>query len=67
MEPHTKRAIKSGISAAIGFGIATVGIDLYNGDDLELWKLIFKTLFFAVFMGIYFNYSFKKQSKKESK
>ncbi|WP_405572818.1 hypothetical protein [Winogradskyella sp. Asnod2-B02-A] len=67
MKSYTKRAIKSGIFAGIGFGIATAGIDYYNGDDFELWKLVFKILFFAVFMGLYFNYSFKKQSEKESK
>ncbi len=67
MKSYTKRAIKSGIFAGIGFGVATAGIDYYDGNDFELWKLIFKILFFAVFMGLYFNYSFKKQSEKDSK
>ncbi len=67
MKSYTKRAIKSAIFAGIGYGIVTVGIDYYNGDDFELWKLVFKILFFSVFMGLYFNYSLKKQSEKESK
>ena len=67
MKSYTKRAIKGGIFAGIGFGIATAGIDYYNGDNIELWKLVFKILFFAVFMGLYFNYSLKKQSEEESK
>jgi len=67
MKSYTRRAIKSGIFVGIGFGVATAGIDYYDGNDFELWKLIFKILFFAVFMGLYFNYSFKKQSEKDSK
>jgi hypothetical protein len=67
MQPYTRKAIKSGVFSAIGFGIVTAGLNYYDGDDFEIWKLIFKTLFFGVFMGFYFNYSFKKQSKKESK
>ena len=67
MKAYTKKALKSGIFAGIGFGIATAGIDYYNRDDFELWEFIVKVLFFAIFMGIYFNYSFKKQSEKKSK
>lgn len=67
MKSYTKRAVKSGIFAGIGFGITTAGIDYYNGDDFEIWKLVVKILFFAVSMGLYFNYSFKKQSEKRSK
>ena len=67
MKSYTKKALKSGIFAGIGFGIATAGIDYYDGDDFELWKFIFRVLFFAIFMGLYFNYSFKKQFEKESK
>jgi hypothetical protein len=67
MKSYTKKALKSGIFAGIGFGIATAGIQYYDGDDFELWKFIFQVLFFAIFMGLYFNYSFKKQSEKESK
>ncbi|AUC13842.1 hypothetical protein BTO06_01155 [Tenacibaculum sp. SZ-18] len=67
MKIYTKKALKSGIFAGIGFGIATAGIDYYDGDDFQLWKFIFKVLFFAIFMGLYFNYSFKKQFEKESK
>jgi len=67
MKPYTKKAIKSGVFAGIGFAVVTAGIDLFNGDDFELWRLIVKILFFTIFMGIYFNYSFKKQTEKESK
>ena len=67
MQPYTKKALKSGIASAIGFGLITALLDYYNNDDFEIWKLIFKTLFFAAFMSVYFNYSFKKQSEKESK
>jgi hypothetical protein len=66
MKHYTKKAIKSGISAGIGFGIVTAGIDLYDRDDFELWKFILKILLFTVFMGLYFNYSLKKQSDKKS-
>ena len=66
MKHYTKKAIKSGISTGIGFGIVTAGIDLYDRDDFELWKFIFKILLFTVFMILYFNYSLKKQSDKKS-
>lgn len=59
--------MKSGIFAGIGFGIATTGIDFYDGGDFELKKFIFKILFFSIFIGLDFNCSFKKQSEKESK
>lgn len=64
MKSYTKRALKSGVVAGICFGLITVGIEYFSGEDLELWKLIFKTLFFGVFMTIYFNYSFKKNQSK---
>jgi len=67
MKLHTKKTLKSGIFAGIGFGIITAGIDYFDGDGFELWKFVFKVFFFGLFMGIYFNYSLKKKSEKESK
>lgn len=66
IKSYTKKALNSAIFAGIGFGIVLAGIDYYDEDDFELWKLICKVLCFAILMGLYFNYSFKRKSKKES-
>ena len=67
MKSYTKKALKSGIASAIGFGLITALLDYYNNDDFEISKLIIKTVIFTVPMGVYFNYTFKKGSEKESK
>lgn len=62
MKLYTKKALKSGIFAGIGFGIATGSLNYFDKNNFELWKVIFKVVFFTLLMGIYFNYSFKKES-----
>jgi hypothetical protein len=59
--------LKSGIFAGIGFGIATAGIDYYDGDDFELKKFIFKILFFLIFMGFILIEVLKNNSKRNLK
>ncbi|MCL7753444.1 hypothetical protein [Polaribacter sp. Z022] len=66
MKSYTKKTLKTGVFTGIAYAIATAGLNYYDGDEFEIWKIIFQTLFFTFFMNLFFYYKFKKEFDKNN-
>jgi len=65
MKAENKIFIKSFLLSGLVYTTLMAGFDYSDGQDFEIFKLIFHFLFFGLFMGLMSRYSHRKLLKKE--